>query len=75
VEDRRVLVGSAKAIAAALVMGVILWILPAVVPLEGVPLALVGAVIGGAVFFGVSIALGLPEATAVPMMILRKVRR
>ncbi|MCA9912520.1 MAG: murein biosynthesis integral membrane protein MurJ [Anaerolineae bacterium] len=75
IEDRRVLVGSAKAIAAALVMGVILWILPQLVPLRGLPLALLGAVVGGAVFFGVSIGLGLPEAQAVPMMILRRVRR
>ncbi len=75
IEDRRVLVGSAKAIAAALVMGLILWIMPQVVPLRGLALALLGAVVGGAVFFGVSIALGLPEARAVPMMILRRVRR
>lgn len=75
VEDRRVLVGSAKAVAAALLMGAVLWVLPGVVPLEGVPLALLGAVIGGVVFFGASIALGLPEAKAVPLMVLRRVRR
>jgi len=75
IEDRRVLVGSAKAIAAALVMGVVLWFLPNFVPFEGILLALLGAVIGGTVFFGVSIALGIPEATAVPLVILRKIRR
>lgn len=75
INDGDILSASAKAIIAALIMGVILWFLPNIVPITGFPLAMIGAVVGGLVFFIVSIALGLEEAKAVPMMILRRVRR
>ena len=75
IRDMYIIKGSAKAIVASLVMGIILWVLPIFVPLTGFPLAIVGAIVGGLVFFSVSVALGLEEATAVPNMILRRFRR
>lgn len=75
INDRFILSGSIRALGAALVMGVILWFLPQFVPFTGFPLAIIGAIVGGIVFFGVSIALGLEEAKAVPMMILSRLRR
>ncbi len=75
IRDMHIIKGSAKAIVASLVMGIILWVLPIFVPLTGFLLAIVGAIVGGLVFFSVSVALGLEEATAVPNMILRRFRR
>ncbi|MGJ3240193.1 MAG: murein biosynthesis integral membrane protein MurJ [Anaerolineae bacterium] len=75
INDRFILRGSLKAIGASLIMGGVLWGLMRALPINGVPLALVGAIVGGAVFFAVSIALGLQEAQAVPMMIWRRLRR
>ena len=75
IRDIYIIKGSAKAIVASLVMGIILWVLPIFVPLTDFPLAIVGAIVGGLVFFSVSVALGLEEATAVPNMILRRFRR
>lgn len=75
IRDSFILKGTAKALIASLVMGVILWLLPLFVPVTGFTLAIFGAVIGGIVFFSVCIALGLEEATVVPNMILRRFRR
>lgn len=75
INDGFILSGSAKAIIASLMMGIVLFFLPDFVPFTGFPLAIAGAIVGGVIFFGVSIALGLEEAKAVPMIILRRFRR
>lgn len=74
--DRHILKGAVKALAASLVMGVAIVISTAVLSdMRGLMQAVIGAGIGGIVFFGLSFALGLEEARAVPMMVLRRVRR
>lgn len=75
INDSYIFSGSIRAIGASLLMGIVLWFLPQFVPFTGFPLAIVGAIIGGTLFFAVSIALGLDEAKAVPMMVMRKLRR
>lgn len=75
INDRYILSGSFRAILAAAVMGLVLWVMPQFISLRGFPLAILGAIVGGAIFFAISIALGLDEAKAVPMMILRRLRR
>lgn len=75
INDGFIFAGSAKAIVASLLMGVALFFLPNFVPVSGFPLAIVGAIVGGLIFFGTAIMLGLDEAKAVPMMILRRFRR
>jgi putative peptidoglycan lipid II flippase len=75
IRDAHVLAGAWRALLASVVMGGVLWWLPAVVPVEGFALAVVGGVIGGAVFFAVSLALGLDEAKTLPRMILRRIRQ
>ncbi|MEL7433689.1 MAG: murein biosynthesis integral membrane protein MurJ, partial [Chloroflexota bacterium] len=75
IRDGMIISASLKAGLAAAVMGVVLWLLPSFVPVTDFPLAIIGAIVGGAVFFGVSIALGLEDAKAVPMLILRRLRR
>lgn len=75
INDRFIFTGSTKAIVASLLMGIVLFFLPNFVPVSGFPLAIIGAIVGGLIFFGTAIMLGLDEAKAVPMMILRRFRR
>ena len=75
IRDSFIWAGSWRAIIASLVMGGILWLFSTQVSLEGVILAVMGAGLGAGIFFGVSIALGLDEAKAVPMMLIRRLRR
>jgi putative peptidoglycan lipid II flippase len=75
INDGFIFSGSVRALLAALLMGVILWVLPQFVPFKGFSLAIIGAIVGGTVFGGVSILLGLEEAKAVPLMILRRLKR
>lgn len=75
INDRYIITGSIKAIIASVLMGIVLYLAPQFIAVRGFPLAIAGAVIGAPVFFGVSIALGLEEARAVPMMILGRIRR
>ncbi len=75
IKDRFIITGSVKAIIASLIMGIVLYFLPNFVPISGFPLAIAGAIVGGIIFFGTAIALGLEEAKAVPLMILRRFRR
>ncbi|MDQ7024406.1 MAG: murein biosynthesis integral membrane protein MurJ [Anaerolineae bacterium] len=72
VNDKFVLDGSWRAIVASLAMGLVLWGMVQISPVQDFRLALAGGIIGGGVFFGVSIALGLDEAKAVPNMLLRR---
>lgn len=75
IHDRHVIMGSIKTIIAACVMGIILYLLPVFIPVRGFPLALIGGTVGIVIFGGVSLALGIEEATAVPRIILRRFRR
>lgn len=75
IRDGYIWAGSWRAIVAALVMGGILWLFRTQIPLEGIILAIMGAGLGAVVFFGISIVLGLEEAKAVPMMLIRRLRR
>lgn len=65
-----------RAGAASVAMGAALWALTILLPgLNGVPLAIIGVIVGAGVFFGVSMAIGLEESLAIPQLILRKFRR
>lgn len=75
INDRYIIAGAWRAGVAAVVMGVVLWLLDQFLPYAGVVVAIIGAIVGGAVFFGTSIALGLPEARAIPMLVLRRFKR
>lgn len=75
IRDGMILRASGKALVASLIMGGVLWILPSFVPVTDFALAMVGAVVGSIVFFGVSYALGLEDATAVPKLVLRRLKR
>ncbi len=73
--DRRILSGAGRSLAAALVMGLALAGVMAVLDNQHPLLVLVaGAVIGGAAFFGAALLLGLDEARTVPRLVLRRVR-
>lgn len=75
-DARVVLAGAGRALVAAGVMGAGLLALLALLPsLPALPLLLLSGAVGGALFFGVALALGLPEARAVPQMALRRLRR
>ncbi|MBZ0300828.1 MAG: murein biosynthesis integral membrane protein MurJ [Anaerolineae bacterium] len=76
IHDRAVLTSAGKALIAALAMGLVLWFIEAALAESGALVTLLaGGVIGGAVFFGLSLLLRLEEATAVPNMLLRRLRR
>jgi putative peptidoglycan lipid II flippase len=74
INDLYVLFGAAKAAIAALIMGIVLWLLY-FLPLQGLWLAVLGAIVGGLVYFGASIMLGLEEAKAIPQLLLRRFKR
>jgi putative peptidoglycan lipid II flippase len=74
INDLYVLFGAAKASIAALIMGIVLWLLY-FLPIQGLWLALLGAIVGGLVYFGASIMLGLEEAKAIPQLLLRRFKR
>ena len=74
--DRYILDGAGRTLLASLAMGAALLVL--LNSLSGVNTLLVLVVCGGigaGVFFGLSIALGLQEARAVPLLVLRRIRR
>jgi putative peptidoglycan lipid II flippase len=73
--DRELLAMLAKTTLATLVMSIGLWGMLQVVTERSLWVALLGGVLGGGVFFAVSIALGIQEATAVPMRLLRRFKR
>jgi putative peptidoglycan lipid II flippase len=74
INDLYVLFGAAKAAIAALGMGLVLWLMY-FLPIHGLWLALLGAIVGGLVYFGASIMLGLEEAKAIPQLLLRRFKR
>jgi len=74
INDRFIFAAVWRTIAASSIMAVVLIFIASLLPFDGIVLATIGVLFGGAAFFGVSIALGLDEAKAVPMMILRRVR-
>lgn len=73
--DAFILNGTAKTAIAAVVMGIALVLVNNLTVANGFGVAVIGGVVGGAIFFGVSFLLGLDEARAVPMMLLRRVRK
>ena len=75
IKDKFILSGTAKTTIAAVIMAIVLWIVPTFLPVTGFPLAMIASAIGGLIFLGIAFALGLDEAKAVPMMILRRFRR
>ena len=76
IQDQRLLLGAGKALLAALAMGIVLGLLQTLLRDQSALLLLIlGAGLGSAVFFGMSLALGLDEARAVPAMLLGRVRR
>ncbi len=76
INDRDVLDGAGRTLIASLVMGVVLFgLLSALGGLNPLVVLVICGLIGAAVFFGLSIALGLQEAKAVPQLVLRRLRR
>jgi putative peptidoglycan lipid II flippase len=74
IKDAYILSGAGKAAIAAAVMGIVLWLLY-FLPIQGIWLAMLGAIVGGLVYFGASIVLGLDEAKAIPQLLLRRFKR
>jgi putative peptidoglycan lipid II flippase len=69
--DGTILSGAARSLAAAVGMGVALWIITQV--MSGALLTtVVGGAVGLAVFFGLALVLGIDEARSVPRSILRR---
>ncbi|HLV34720.1 MAG TPA: murein biosynthesis integral membrane protein MurJ [Spirillospora sp.] len=76
INDGQVLRGAGKALAASLGMGTVLWVAASALHTQGALATLVaGGVAGGVVFFVLSLLLRLDEVTAVPRLLLRRVRR
>lgn len=76
INDGYLLKGAGKVLLAALAMGITLWGIEMVLAEQVALLRLiVSGVVGGAVFFGLSLLLRLPEARMIPTMLLRRVRR
>jgi putative peptidoglycan lipid II flippase len=76
VNDAYVLGGTWRTIVASLAMALVLLLIGAsLANTNAFVILVVCGIVGGAVFFGVSAALGLDEARAVPMMLLRRFKR
>ncbi len=76
IKDAYVLGGVWRVIVATLVMAVaLILVMSALENTNSLVTLIVSAVVGGGIFFGVSAALGLDEAKAVPMMLLRRFKR
>jgi putative peptidoglycan lipid II flippase len=74
--DGRVIGGALRALAASLGMGVIIMGVIAALGEGGAMLTTgFGGLAGALTFFALAVALGVPEARSVPMMVLRRVRR
>lgn len=74
--DAYVLNGAWRALLASLGMGLAVWLTGQLLKDTGALIhTLAGGLIGGAVFFALSLALALDEARSVPRMVLRRVRR
>ncbi|MBC7814030.1 MAG: murein biosynthesis integral membrane protein MurJ [Burkholderiales bacterium] len=74
--DRYVIFGAIRAAAAAVGMGVVVWLVTLLAQDYGALItAIAGFGAGAAAFFGLSILIGIDEARTVPGMILRRVRR
>jgi putative peptidoglycan lipid II flippase len=74
--DTYLLKGAGKVLLATLVMGVTIWGVEMILVEQSALIRLImGGVLGGGVFFGLSLILRLPEATAIPSMLLRRLRR
>lgn len=76
IKDRQVLRGAGKALLAAVGMGAALLAVEAILSNQpALVVLIVGVVVSGVVFFGLSLLLKLDEAIMVPRMLLRRVRR
>ena len=76
IHDAYLLKGAGKALIASLGMGAALWVMLAALNGQSALVTLVaGGGVAGAVFFGLGLLLRLPEATAIPLVLLRRVRR
>ena len=76
INDKSVLMGAGKALIAALGMGVVLWLVESALSAQGALVTLIaGGLVGGVIFFGLSLLLRLEEATAIPTMLLRRFKR
>ncbi len=76
INDGHIIGGAVRALLASLGMGAVMWVVArAMSDVQGIVVAIVAVAVGGVVFFGLSLALGLDEAKAVPQMVLRRIRR
>jgi Na+/H+ antiporter NhaC len=74
--DAQVLGMAGRALIASLVMGVAVWLVAqALNNLPAWVVLVVGGIVGVAVFEGVALLIGLPEARSVPLAIIRRFRR
>lgn len=76
INDAHVIGGAWRAIVASLAMAAaLILVIGALANTNSLVILIASGMVGGAVFFGISAALGLDEAKAVPMMILRRFKR
>jgi len=75
-KDGYVLNGAARALAAALGMGAVVWLLVnALTETGGLLTALIGAGVGGGVFFVLAFVFGVEEARTMPKLVFGRFRR
>ncbi len=75
INDFHVLRSAGKTLVATVVMGLALWLVQSALSDQSALVILMGGgAVGGVVFFGMSLLLGLDEARAIPIMILRRLR-
>lgn len=72
IDARRILLDTAKSAAAALLMGGLLWGMQSVFSFGPLLTLLIGAILGGAVYFGVALLLGIEEIRTIPQALFRQ---
>ncbi len=73
--DRAILRSAGGSLLLSLLMALALWLLARSLPLSGLPLALLGGLLGALLFFGGGYVFGLSEARALLEPLLRRLKR
>jgi putative peptidoglycan lipid II flippase len=75
IHDAATISEAARVLAASLVMGVVLaGLMTFMGDTNPLVILVIAGLVGGTVFFGISLLIGVPEARTVPRMVLRRVR-
>lgn len=75
IRDRFILDGSLRTLVASACMAAAMVIIAQISPVQGILLAMIGAIVGGVIFFAASLVLRIPEASVIPLALLRRFRR